>query len=111
MSRFGWEWPFFVLGGIGVSRMLWCAYRLFRQRRRGGRWHLEGDQRHRAERGAWALQGGIFNGVSNIAGFVTPLLFLFLFLFVVGPITRVGEAQTPEAAREEQKAARGIKAV
>ena len=88
-----------------------------------------------APKEAVGLAGAIFNGIGNIAGFVTPLLFgvivgltgsysiglvfvgahcvvaALLFLFVMGPINRVGEAQTSEATREAQKEARGIKAV
>ncbi|MBZ6386748.1 MULTISPECIES: MFS transporter [Pantoea] len=97
-----------------------------------GTWTVISDT---APKEAVGLAGAIFNGIGNIAGFVTPLLFgvivgltgsysiglvfvgahcvvaALLFLFVMGPINRVGEAQTSEATREAQKEARGIKAV
>lgn len=97
-----------------------------------GTWTVISDT---APKEAVGLAGAIFNGIGNVAGFVTPLLFgvivgltgsysiglvfvglhcvvaALLFLFVMGPINRVGEGLSPEAARETQKEARSIKAV
>lgn len=84
-----------------------------------GTWAVISDT---APKEAVGLAGAIFNGIGNIAGILTPLLFgvivaltgsygiglLFvaahcivaalLFLFVMGPIHRVGDAQDDAAA-------------
>ena len=98
-----------------------------------GTWTIVSDT---APKEAVGLAGSIFNGIGNMAGFITPLLFgiivgltgsysiglvfvgahcvvaALLFLMVMGPIERVGEAQdssrTSYATQEKKD---GINAV
>jgi ACS family glucarate transporter-like MFS transporter len=97
-----------------------------------GTWTIVSDT---APKEAVGLAGAIFNGIGNMAGFITPLLFgiivgltgsysiglvfvgahcvvaALLFLLVMGPIERVGEEQNSAASYEKQEKEQGIKAV
>ena len=94
-----------------------------------GTWTVVSDT---APKEAVGLAGAIFNGIGNMAGFITPLLFgvivrpaatalavfvgahcvvaALLFLLVMGPIERVGDRHNAAAATEEKTAQKaGIK--
>lgn len=95
-----------------------------------GTWTVISDT---APKEAVGLAGAIFNGIGNIAGFTTPLLFgiivgltgnysiglafvaahcvvaALLFLLVMGPIERVGEQTRHPAARDGQQKQAGIR--
>jgi MFS transporter, ACS family, glucarate transporter len=98
-----------------------------------GTWTVVSDT---APKEAVGLAGSIFNGIGNIAGFLTPLLFgiivgvtgsysiglvfvgahcvvaALLFWLVMGPIERVGEEQESTATSyKKQGKEDGIKAV
>lgn len=98
-----------------------------------GTWAIIADT---APKEAVGLAGAFFNGFGNIAGFTTPILFgvivaltgsygiglifvgahcvvaALLFLFVMGPIERVGEEQSSaESAYQQQGNQHGIKTV
>ncbi|MBE5253649.1 MAG: MFS transporter [Enterobacterales bacterium endosymbiont of Blomia tropicalis] len=98
-----------------------------------GTWTVISDT---APKEAVGLAGAIFNGIGNIAGFVTPLLFgiivgltgsysiglafvgahcvlaAVLFLFVMGPIERVGKEQpVSKESFERQREEESIKAI
>ena len=97
-----------------------------------GTWTVISDT---APKEAVGLAGSIFNGIGNIAGFTTPLLFgiivgltgsysiglafvaahcvvaALLFLLVMGPIERVGEETDRPASYNHQEKEDGIKAM
>lgn len=120
-------------GNVGVIAIMSFAFYGKGIAAGAGTWALISDT---APKEAVGLAGAMFNGLGNIAGFTTPILFgvivgltgsysiglLFvgahcviaalLFLFVMGPIERVGEEQDNGAlSYEKQGKEDGIKAV
>ena len=120
-------------GNIGVIAIMSFAFYGKGIAAGAGTWALISDT---APKEAVGLAGAMFNGLGNIAGFTTPIIFgvivgltgsysiglLFvgahcivaalLFLFVMGPIERVGEEQDNGASTYEKQGKQdGIKAV
>ena len=120
-------------GNVGVIAIMSFAFYGKGIAAGAGTWALISDT---APKEAVGLAGAIFNGLGNIAGFTTPIIFgvivgltgsysiglLFvgahcivaalLFLFVMGPIERVGEEQDNGASTYENQGKQdGIKAV